>query len=259
LTGGSRTVLPRQQTLRATMDWSYVLLPEHEQTLLNQLSVFAGNFSLDAVEAVYVAKNESKANTLDVLTALVDNSLVIVEEDNTEARYSLLETVRQYAFEKLQTSDELQATQDRHLAYFLNLAEQGVSFTYDGDPVWMNRFETEYDNFRVAMEHAFGRNLESAVRLEKSLEMFWDLTTSRLKESYTWAMRIVSLTETWQPSILRAMALYTAGWRAVAIGETQIGQALLEASLEMAGKINDKNQMKESLQALTATSWIMRN
>ena len=114
LTGGSRAALPREQTLRATMDWSYDLLAEAERVLFNRLSVFAGSFSLEAVEAVCADEDSAGERTrairpsqvLDLLAALVDHSLVILEERKAETRYGLLETARQYALEKVPASGE---------------------------------------------------------------------------------------------------------------------------------------------------------
>ena len=116
LTGGSRTALPRQQTLRGAVDWSYDLLSEPEQALLRRLAVFAGGFTLDAAEQM---------GRLDLLTSLVDKSLVQVEEgDDGERRYRLLETFRQYGQEKLTEHGELAEARDRHRDYFLALAEE---------------------------------------------------------------------------------------------------------------------------------------
>ncbi len=162
LTGGSRAALPRQQTLRAALDWSYDLLSMAERTLFNRLAVFAGSFSLEAVEAICIDEVGSTPSpcvifatqVLDLLSALVDHSLVSLQERNAENRYILLETVRQYALEKLQTSGELPSLQDRHLAYYLKIAQEGETHVYRGRSTWMKRFETEYDNFRAAMDKA---------------------------------------------------------------------------------------------------------
>jgi predicted ATPase/DNA-binding SARP family transcriptional activator len=129
LTGGSRTALPRHQTLRAAMDWSYDLLSESERVLLQRLSVFAGGWTLEAAEAVCAEEN---ASLLDVLTSLIDKSLVVVEEKDVEMRYRLLEMIRQYTHEKLHESGESQAVRDRHLEYFLSLAEEGEPYVKSG-------------------------------------------------------------------------------------------------------------------------------
>ena len=248
LTGGSRAALPRQQTLRAALDWSYDLLSMAERTLFNRLAVFAGSFSLEAVEAICI--NEAGrapspsvifiTQVLDLLSALVDHSLVSLQERNSENRYILLETVRQYALEKLQACGELPTLQERHLAYYLKIAQEGYIHVYRGRPTWINRFETEYDNFRAAMEKAIATDLESAVLFLKSLDMFFPLTR-RVKEAYDWSMRILPKTDTWPTGKMRAMALWAAGSFSYTLGESQQGQILLEASLAMAREIDDKN------------------
>jgi tetratricopeptide (TPR) repeat protein len=181
-----------------------------------------------------------------------------VQERNTDTRYVLLETVRQYALEKLQASDKLPPLQDRHLKYYLRLAQEGKPHAWVGEPVWMNRFETEYDNFRAAMEYAIATHPESAISLEDSLGMLIDLTY-RNREAYGWAMRILAITDAWSPCKLRAIALEWAGWQTWVISvdrsEDQKGHLLAEASFEMARELGDKIQMKESIQNLQAMSW----
>jgi predicted ATPase/class 3 adenylate cyclase len=259
LIGGSRNSLPRQQTLRATMDWSYDLLSEDERNLLNQLSVFAGDFSLEAAESICLSMDGSGAGILDLLTALVDNSLVFVNEENSEVRYQLLETVRQYGDEKLTESANIKTLQDRHLKYYVDLAEEGYPHVWVGRTQWIDRFETEYSNFRIAMEHALVANIESAIRLGKPLDMFWDLT-HRGKEAHAWALKILELTKTWQPGKLRAMALSLAGTRtAVAIGNYPEALEFIETGLEMIREFGDNNDLMYILQGLAAIHWFARN
>jgi predicted ATPase/class 3 adenylate cyclase len=270
LTGGSRATLPRQQTLRAAMDWSYELLSMAERTLFNRLAVFAGSFSLEAVEAICIDEAGSAptpcvlfaTQVLDILSALVDHSLVSLQERNGENRYVLLETVRQYALEKLQDSDELPTQQDRHLAYYLKLAQEGRPHTWIGEPIWMNRFETEYENFRVAMEYAIATHPESAILLGDSLGMFTDFTY-RNREAYGWAMRTLAITDSWPPGKLRATALLWASWETWVMSddpdEDKKGMSLAEASLEMAKELGDKKQIKDSLQNLQAMGYASKN
>ena len=144
LTGGSRTALPRQQTLRGAVDWSYDLLSEPEQALLRRLAVFAGGFTLDAAEQM---------GRLDLLTSLVDKSLVQVEEgDDGERRYRLLETLRQYGLEKLTEHGELAEARDRHRDYFLALAEElAPTLNERADSTLLARLEREHDNLRAAL------------------------------------------------------------------------------------------------------------
>jgi predicted ATPase/class 3 adenylate cyclase len=239
LTGGSRTVLPRQQTLRATMDWSYDLLPEDERKLLNQLSVFAGSFSLEAVESVCVIHDESKAHTLDLLTALVDNSLVIVEDEDLETRYRLLETVRQYASEKLNASTELNATQDRHLAFFLDLAERAEPETIGTYQVlWFDRLEKESDNLRAALGWAQEKDAESFLRLASALWRFYHYRDSA-SEGVAWLDKAMALTEGWH-TITRARALARASYVHQSNFDTMRAARLTEEALELSRKLDDR-------------------
>jgi non-specific serine/threonine protein kinase len=248
LTGGSRSALPRQQTIRATMDWSYDLLVEAERTLFNRLAVFTGSFSLEGVEAICADKIDDEApvhgiqpcQVLDLLGALVEHSLVNVQDRTSEARYGLLETVRQYAIEKLVASGELHNLQERHLAYYLEFAEKGLPYLSAGQPSWTHRFESEYVNLRSAMEYAIDNSLESAIRFEDPLGWFADYTY-RQRECYGWAMRVLELTESWPPGKLRAIALKSAGLLTVDFGDSSQGLAYLAASLEMARDLQDKS------------------
>src|SRR5579884_2251548 len=153
LTAGPRTVLPRQQTLRATVDWSYALLAEPERSLLRRLSVFAVGWTLEAAEAVAAGDGIQPYAVLDLLAQLVDKSLVLTEEQRGAVRYRLLETIRQYAHDRLQEAGEVERTRDRHLAYFLALAEEaepklrGVEYQR-----FLDRLEEEHDNLRIALE-----------------------------------------------------------------------------------------------------------
>jgi len=262
LTGGSRTALPRHQTLRAAMDWSYDLLSEAERTLFNRLAVFAGSFSLEAAESICSNENAGEtlewinhpSQVLDLLGALVDHSLVSVQERNAETRYILLETVRQYALEKLQASGEWTNLQDRHLVYYVEFAERGSLHVANGQPVWLEQFETEYGNLRVAMEYAIASHPESAILLENPLGWFCEFS-SRQRESYGWAMRILALTEAWPSGKMRAMALWHAGDRMRSVGEHKQGQVLMEAGLEMAKEFGDKYLAKDILEHLTTSIW----
>jgi non-specific serine/threonine protein kinase len=158
LTGGSRAALPRQQTLRATMDWSYELLTEPERILLNRLAVFAGGWSLEAAEAVCADERIPQSDVLDLLAELVSQSLVVADEVGDGARrYGMLETVRQYGRERLQAASEADAVHLRHAAYFLEFGEQlePEQVLPIGHAVptveLLDQLEREQDNFRAAL------------------------------------------------------------------------------------------------------------
>ena len=171
LTGGSRTALPRQQTLRALIDWSYDLLSEPERLLFCQLSVFAGGWTLEAAEAVC-----PDLDVLELLAQLVKKSLVVAEErgDTAETRFRLLETIRQYARDKLLETGRGRAVRDRHLDYYLKFAEAGEFNIYGPQRLeWVDRCEMEHDNFRAALQWGLDHNVEAALRLGGALAVFW--------------------------------------------------------------------------------------
>jgi len=208
LTGGSRTALPRQQTLRAAIDWSYNLLIQPERVLLGRLSVFMGGWTLAAAESVCAGESYLGANIqisseqiLDILTGLVDKSLVIAEEDEGKTRYHLLETVRQYGRDKLLESGESVSLRDDHLNWFLGLAEEAEDELHGHDQVeWLDRLETEHDNIRAALEWSLltpengdsrDDNGEAGVGLAAALSWFW-LVRGYWSEGREWLEKATS-------------------------------------------------------------------
>ena len=176
LTSGSRTAIPRHQTLRATIDWSYDLLTEPERILLRRLSVFAGGFTLEAAEAV-CSERMRRSDILDLLGRLVDKSLVIVDEISkvSETRYRLLETIRQYALEKLMGTEEARAIRDRHLGFYLDLAEKSEPNIFTSESTrWVRRVGKELDNIRAAIDWSTNSGKAvSALQTAGSLVYFW--------------------------------------------------------------------------------------
>lgn len=170
LTGGSRTALPRQQTLRALIDWSHDLLSEPERALFRKFSVFAGGCTYEAAEAIC-----SEMDVLNLLTQLVNKSLVAVEDENGSPRYRLLETVRQYARDKLLESGESEAARDTHFDYFFKLAKSAEPML-DGLQAreWVAKLEAEHDNFRAALDWGLEKNVEGVLRMVPSLVRFWN-------------------------------------------------------------------------------------
>lgn len=170
LTGGPAP-LPRHQTLQAAIDWSYDLLADRERLLLLRLSVFAGGAPLAAVEAVCAGEEVTEGEVLDLLLSLRDKSLISSDTTGGEARYSMLETIRQYAHERFAASPHERAVRDRHLQWFLALVERAepeVQGTHQGE--WLARLEFERANIRAAFEWAMGTpNAEAALRLAAAL------------------------------------------------------------------------------------------
>ena len=227
LTSKSRTALPRHRTLRATMDWSYDLLSDAERSFLPRLSVFAGGFTLQAVEHVCAEAQGSRgagenaplrpratAPLLDLLTSLVDKSLVVVEYKDTETRYRLLETVRQYAREKLIESGAAEQAQTRHRAYFVEWIEQAYPHLERADALeWKERIEWDYDNLRAAFEHAIESDPRIALRIAWGLRLFWPWR-GLVPEGRAWLARLLPVTEAWEQAAPRARVLNLAGYLA---------------------------------------------
>ena len=180
LTGGARDLPQRQQTLRNTLDWSFGLLPAGEQALFARLGVFAGSFSLPAAEAVGAGSPAGgqagrPGQVMDTLGALVDSSLVGPQTRSGEPRFSLLETIREYARDRLRGSGDWVQAHDRHAAYFLALAEPAAAdLAGPGQLAWLDRLEAEHDNLRAAMSWLARHGpLEQAVHLSLATQRFW--------------------------------------------------------------------------------------
>jgi non-specific serine/threonine protein kinase len=217
LTAGSRTAIPRHQTLRATIDWSYDLLTEPERILLRRLSVFAGGFTLEAVEAI-CSEGMKRTDILDLLGRLVDKSLVIVEADSefSETRYRLLETIRQYALEKLVETGEASLIRDRHLDFYLSLAEKSEPHIFGHESViWINRLDKELDNIRAAMEWSTNSGKAvAALRIAGSFVYFyfWYTHGNLLSELQHRIQLALSRPEGMERTLARAKALNALGF-----------------------------------------------
>lgn len=186
LTGGTRTAVQRQQTLRASVDWSHSLLTAPERILFRRLSAFLGGFDLDAAQAVAAAGDIEGYQVLDQLTLLVDKSLVVAEEGRRAARYRLLETVRQYALEKLGESGEADDTRTRHRDYYLARAALiDRTARLDHDQL-VDSVEAEIDNLRAAFTWSLeNTHIDHAMRLTTALQPLW-LARGRLQEGLAW-------------------------------------------------------------------------
>jgi predicted ATPase/class 3 adenylate cyclase/DNA-binding CsgD family transcriptional regulator len=192
LTGGSRTAVRRQQTLRASVDWSHALLTEPEQVLFRRLAVFMGGFDLEAAQAIAGDEELRRHQVLDLLTLLIDKSLVVAENAGGRTRYRLMETVRQYAQEKLGESGEADHVRDRHRDHYTALAAVLDEPASAGHQVRIEQTEAEIDNLRAAFawsrEHA---DTEDALRLVSSLQPLW-LSGGRIVEGLTWFYAILT-------------------------------------------------------------------
>lgn len=223
LTNGRRTVLLRHQTLRATIDWSYDLLSEPERRLLRRLGVFAGGWTVAAAEAV-----AGDAQALPLLLQLVNKSLVVKDETGVESRYQMLETIRQYAIEKLRAAGEAEQVQRNHFAYFLALVEESWAVTLIGPRLsnWLNRIVMEYDNLRLAFAWACQQadQGERALRLAGALGLFW-VVRGEFSEGIRWLETALAQDQGAFPAE-RALALARLADLAAMVGQPRI--ALIE-------------------------------
>jgi predicted ATPase/DNA-binding SARP family transcriptional activator len=247
LKGGSRTAPPRQQTLRATIDWSYTLLSDEEQALLRALSVFSGGWDLEAAEGVCAAiLNDPQVDVLHGLGQLVDKSLVLVSGNETR-RYRMLETIRQYAQEKLSERGEADQTRQSHLVYFLSLAEQ-VEPEFDGSNLIarLNQFEAELGNLRAALEWGLHNNLEAELRLASALGVFFN-NHARLREGADWLDQGLARAEgsDLNPEV-RAHALVVVGGHLSLLGDKERAEALLLKSLQIYREIGTCSRAGEA-------------
>jgi predicted ATPase/class 3 adenylate cyclase len=258
LTGGSRTALRRQQTLQAAVDWSYDLLDEAERRLFARLSVFAGGWTLEAAEAVCADPADAgiePGDVLDLLTRLVDKSLVVAEArpDGT-ARYRLLETLRAYGLERLAADEfaggrpqerderpEPQACLVRHAAYFVALAEAAArAVTGPEQLAWLDRLECEHDNLRAAMAWLLGQGQAvDAAQLGWALWIFW-WQRGLFTEGRHWMGHAV-FNSTDVPASARAKTLFVVGTMAGGQGDFPAATPRLEESLSLFRRLGDRH------------------
>ena len=212
LTSGPRDLPERQQTLRSAIKWSYDLLPTAEQTLFRRLSVFAGGCTLESIEAVCNTTEDLGISVLDGVASLVDNSLLVQRQaGESEPRFVMLETFREYGRERLVESGEAAATERAHAAYMLVLAEEEtLAVTAAERDAWLRSCDAERDNFRVAIQSLINaRNAEWALRLGGALFRFWE-QRDHLTEGRETLARVLTMPESSEPTRARARALYSA-------------------------------------------------
>ena len=252
LTGGVRTALPRQQTLRALIDWSYDLLHEAEQALFDRLTVFAGGWTLAAAERVCSGEGVDERDVLDLLTSLADKSLVLIEERHGATRYGFLETVRQYARERLQERGQEVRWLDSHLAYFLTLAEEADPQLREvNQQAWLDRLEAEHDNMRSGLAWSLSMEGDSlrGLRLADALRWFW-MVRGYLSEGRDWLSKLLAAAPGRQDPTVRAEALTGGGALARLQGDFSTARALMEESLTIYRELGDQRGVSVSLNGL---------
>jgi non-specific serine/threonine protein kinase len=252
LTGGDAASLPRLQTLRACIDWSYDLLTAPERSLLGRLAVFSGGWTLQAAEAVGTGGEVDKREVLDLLTRLVEKSLV---EFDAGGRYRLLETVRQYANERLVESRGSEIVRERHRDYFLALAEEAApKLTGAEQAEWLQRLEDEHENLRAGLDWSLlEAGCGGGLRLCAALQQFW-FTRGHLSEGREWCVRAVEKAPAGERTPERAKVLHVASLLAYFQGDYLAARAQSQESLAIRRQLSDRRGMAASLNILGAVA-----
>ena len=253
LTGGSRTAAPRQQTLRATLDWSHDLLDIPERILFQRLSVFAGGWTLEAAETVAAGEEIEKQEVLDLLSRLVHKSLVVAEttEEGT-LRYRMLEPVRQYARERLEGEGDVRDVQPKHALFFLALAEEVKPRINEAErDLWRSRLEMEHGNLRAALRWAMDyEDSSTALRLTDAIFWFW-FHRGYWKEGRGWLEEALGLPAASTPTAERAEALTGVGILAWVQGDHDVARSRLEESVALCRNIQYRYGLVQPLHFLS--------
>jgi predicted ATPase len=254
LTGGALDLPTRQQTLRGTVEWSYGLLNAPEQTLFRRLSVFTGGCTLEGVEAVCDTKGDLGIDVLDGMASMVDKSLAQhVEQVDKETRFVMLSTIREYALERLAKNDDEAATRRAHAAYYLVLAEEGAEDAVI-HPEWLDRFEVEHDNFRMALDYLIKTgDADWGLRLGAALFRFWE-TREHLTEGRDAIARLLALEGAATRAKLRARLLFAAAVLAGGQGDYDAARQMFEDSLKSCLDLNDNRGVAVALNALAVNA-----
>jgi predicted ATPase/DNA-binding CsgD family transcriptional regulator len=258
LTGGYPSALPRQQTLRALVDWSYDLLSDSERSVLRRLSTFAGTFDLAAAEEVAAAGDVDAAEILDVVASLVDKSLVQLEPGGSSSRYRLLDTVRQYAARRLSEGEpgDEQATRDRHAAVFLRLADSASQHLNKSDEAaWRDRLEADNANLGASFHHLAGQPArgDDLLTLAETLYRF-SITRGAIQEHLGLLRAALDHPDAQQPTAARARALLATSSALVrAGGGRREARELQHASLKIARGLDEPGLTARILSNLSAS------
>jgi predicted ATPase/DNA-binding NarL/FixJ family response regulator len=242
LVSGQRTALePHHRTMRAAIDWSYDLLKPKEQTLLRRLAIFEAGCNLDMAEAICRGEGIGEREVLELLSSLATKSLLMSETvGRAQARYRLLETVREYSLEKLVASGEAALLRDRHLDWFVEWVEETTAKLHGPyQQLWLVWLEGENDNLRAALRWALeSRRIEAGLCLAAALYDFW-LQRGYLREGRTWSRRLLAQADNQIPSLLRAKVSSTIAHFSWLMGDYELSQEAGLASIELAEASGD--------------------
>ena len=263
LTGGPRNLPERQRTLRATIDWSYNLLDHDEQMLFRRLGVFAGGCTLKAIEDVC---GEPGVDALNGVTSLIDKSLLQRQEAGTtsavnprrqgdELRFLMLETLREYAREKLEEAGELDSVGDRYLDYFVGFAETAEEgLQGNAQAPWLRRLDADQNNLRAALAWSLSRDdrVEKGLRLAGALVVYWD-DRGRYSEGRQWCLQLLGRVEPDRPSVFHAKVLRVLARMTWQLGDMNEPRSIYQKSLEMTRAVGDEVGAASALYGLGST------
>ncbi len=248
LTGGKRTSLPRQQTLKAMIDWSYELLSEKEKIMWRRLSVFSGGWTMDDAEELCSDENFDSSEILDFIHNLTEKSIIIFLE--SKERYRMLETIRQYGQEKLKEADEWKVFRSKHLNYYINVCESAIpELTGAKAKDWLNKFDDEHFNFQGALSWALEDNLfEEGSRLICALGKYWELR-GYISECKSWLEKLLKNSQNISKPVL-AMSNKLAGIMSALQGRYKESHKCLETALEIYESLEDNSGISATMNIL---------
>ena len=252
LTGGSRVLQQRQQTLRALVDWSYDILTETEQLLLQRLSAFRGGFALDAAEQVCSADPIDSLDVLDLVGSLVEKSLVMLDDQGAEPRYRMLETISDYAREKLEQASGTAETVARHCEHFFALAKSANKGLQGPEQArWVQRMETELDNTRAALALALAGGVDAfiAVKIAVAMQGFWTLR-GYLSEGRAAVGAALALPDVQASPMAQAHALYVGAALAASQSDYAEAERMLETCLALRRQLGNSADIAATLSTL---------
>jgi predicted ATPase/DNA-binding CsgD family transcriptional regulator/class 3 adenylate cyclase len=246
LSGGTPSGLSRHSTLRASVDWSHDLLSDDERALFRRLGIFAGGFTLDAVEQVAAVDGGERLAALDVLAALVDKSLVVAEERGSAVRYHLLETVREYALDHVRDAGELEVLRDRHRDFFLGLAETAApKLVTTSCGQWLETLDADAANLGATLDWAVATDGERALRLCAALTMWWKLR-AMLAQADAGYVRALDASDR-APSALRARVLWGRAYLLTFEARYRDALEVAKEALGVAEEVGDASTMARAL------------
>ena len=261
LTGGASDAPERQRTMRDAIRWSYDLLEKDEQFLFRRLAIFAGGFTVEAGE--FLSEPPAAAggsdSALDLLTALIDNNLLVSKEQTDgNVRLQMLEVVREFAFEMLRETDELDDLQKNHAGFFLSLVEKAETFLQgETSEYWLEKLEKDHDNLRSALRWSLKNDSQTAARIASALRFFWS-SRSHLSEGLNWSAAALQMTEN-SLSPARSKLLLSNGLFLRSTGDLEAARKLYEKCVAESRELEDAEQLNKAFQGLGSIAVLQKD